>query len=534
MANPRRQKAQDNRGGRGYDSGPSGLSNPRQSTVYQGNETCEHPTTAIEPRQRTSGSSTAAIVYPTLCQQCAELHQLVRQIAHELSKLLAEIRGAMTGEHLKQYTNLEIESQKDRLDPAKGDLHQLVGWIIESIESTTRILSLVRLNSSQRSTQAFQLRNKSEIGHSPAGTKRKSKFHDADDGGAAALSSLHHQREPRSREGSLALYLSDEDRASKASDESPPLTSHSTRSSSGSVFGKPQPLLQASSESRSLLLPSPKLPSTLMLPPISPSLTGSASHLAHLQELQQQIDTRTLAFETLQREHQSLLSAFSRSQSRVATLDKKFIASEAEINELNDGRVRLQAQIEALEAQVQEIQQIREIAHTQSITEGAQYMQIVAMSSKLQAQGASDSQKWKAEREQWELDKKAFMMQIEHLEREKQALLRSLRASEPSDSSLTHDKSTTAIGTLEGTDTQASRCMLREEIRELRIKCNNLEAALQAIRHESSNFGQAFARLGSIGRRLQQHLQMPPNEASLQENTDDTNVQRRGSDMSED
>lgn len=420
------------------------------------------------------------------------------------------------------------------MDPAKSDLRQLAGWIIESIESTTRILTLVRLNSSHRSTQAFQLRHKTEIGQSPVGTKRKSKFHDADDGGDAALLSLHHQREPRSREGSLALYLSDEDRASKASDESPPLTSHSTRSSSGTIFGQPQPLLQASSENRSLLLPSPKLPSTLMLPPISPSLTGSASHLAHLQELQQQIDTRTLAFETLQREHQNLLSAFSQSQSRVATLDKKFIASEAEINDLNDGRARLQAQIEALEAQVQEIQQIREDAHTKSITEGAQYMQIMAMSSRLQAQGASDAQRWKAEREQWELDKEAFTMQIEHLECEKQALLRTLRASGLSDSSLRHELSTTATGTLESTEAQASRGILREEIQELRIKCNNLEAALQAIRHESGNFGQAFAKLGSIGRRLQQHLQMPHNEASLQENTDDTNVQRRGSSMSED
>lgn len=420
------------------------------------------------------------------------------------------------------------------MDPAKSDLRQLVGWIIESIESTTRILSLVRLNSSHRSTQAFQLRSKTEIGHSPAGTKRKSKFPDADDGGDAALPSMHHQREPRSREGSLALYLSDEDRASKASDESPPLTSHSTRSSSGTYFGQPQPLLQASSESRGLHLPSPKLPSTLMLPPISPSLTGSASHLAHVQDLQQQIDTRTLAFETLQREHQNLLSAFSRSQSRVATLDKKFIASEAEINDLNDGRDRLQTQIVALEAQVQEIQQIREDAHTQSITEGAQYRQIMAMSSRLQAQGASDSQKWKAERDQWESDKRAFMMQIEHLEGEKQALLRTLRASEPSDSSLTYDQSTAATGTFEGTDTQASRDTLREDIRELRIKCNNLEAALQGIRHESTNFGQAFARLGSIGKRLQQHLQMPSNEASLQENIDDANVQRRGSSMSED
>lgn len=97
-----------NRGGRDYDSGPSGLSNPRPPTVYQGSEACEHRTTTIEPRQRISESSTTATVHPTLCQQCAALHQALRQIAHELSKLLAEIRGAMTGEHLKHYTNWVI------------------------------------------------------------------------------------------------------------------------------------------------------------------------------------------------------------------------------------------------------------------------------------------------------------------------------------------------------------------------------------------------------------------------------------------
>ena len=257
--------------------------------------------------------------------------------------------------------------------------------------------------------------------------------------------------------------------------------------------------------------------STLMLPPISPSLTGLATYSSHVQDLQQQIDTRTLAFETLQREHQNLLSTLSRSQSQVAALDNKLVASDVEINDLNEGRLRLQAQIATLEAQVEEIQQIREDAHTQSITEGAQYMQIMAMSSKLQAQGASDLHKWKTEREQWELEKKGFMMQVTLLEDEKQKLLYAVQGSEQLKHSLTryHPAATTAAP-----ETETSQKMLQDDIKALRIKCNHLEAAMDALRQMSGDFGHAFARLGVISKHLQQNLQMAPSEAILREHPD--------------
>ncbi len=210
-----------------------------------------------------------------------------------------------------------------------------------------------------------------------------------------------------------------------------------------------------------------------------------------------------------------------------------FVASEAEINDLNDGRVRLEAQIEALEAKVGDLQQIREDAHTQSITEGAQYMKIMAMSSRLEAQGASDSQKFKAERNQWELEKKAFTAQIRHIENEKQKILHIPYGFKTSALSTPWNQSiATKIGTPEGVNTHASHPedLMWDEVKRLRARCIDLEAALQALQQESRNFGQAFAELGAVGRRLHQHLQiLTPNKAALpEENIDDLAGAPRG------
>ena len=288
--------------------------------------------------------------------------------------------------------------------------------------------------------------------------------------------------------------------------------------------------LQASSDARVVPLLSPKNPLSSILLPIVPSLAGSS---AHLQDLQQQINTRSLAFDALQREHQNLLLAFSRSQSRVAILDKNAAAYEIKIKELNEDRVGLQIRVEAFEAQMQELQKTREDAHNQSITKGAQYMKIVAMSSKLQAQGASDSQKWKAEREQWELETKANTTRFSILESEKQALLRALDGSQSLVSPLTHNHPAAASTVIESGDPHSPQRILWEQARELQIKCTKLEKALQSVRHESSNFGQAFARLGAIGKRLQEHLQIPPAQINSQDRLDDLHIEREDSVMSE-
>lgn len=416
------------------------------------------------------------------------------------------------------------------MDPAQNSLRGLVLWIANSIEASLRILNSSSLPSVHGDRQSLPLRDSAKISHFNMGAKRKSPFNTADAEQGSILFSSHPPKDPRSREGSSALYLSDEDHASKTSDESPPLKSHSSRPSPGNVAPS-QTIIQPPPDSRVLPLLSPKMATTLMLPPVSSSPTSSATYAAHIHTLQQHIDTRTLAFETLQRDHQILLSAFSRSQSQAAVLDKKLLASQAEISELNDGRLGLQVQITALEAEVQEIQQIREDAHTRSITEGAQYMQIMAMSSKLQAQGASDLHKWKNERGQWELEKKGFTMQISLLENEKQILLRKIHGSEQLQLPLAHNQSA-AMKANSGVDT--SRRMQQDEFKELRVKCNMLEAVVDALRQTSNDFGQAFIRLGVVGKHLQQQLQSPPSEAFSQERPSHLSVERTDCSMSED
>lgn len=142
-------------------------------------------------------------------------------------------------------------------------------------------------------------------------------------------------------------------------------------------------------------------------------------------------------------------------------------------------------------------------------------MKIMAMSSKLETQCVSDSLTFKAERERWALEKKSFIKQIGDLENEKQKLLHSIHSVETREAS-THPTATTA--TADKVDVQTSQHMLREEVRCLRTKCNDLEAALRALRQESMDFGRAFAKLGAAAQRLEQHFQTLPKNIAPQEN----------------
>lgn len=148
-------------------------------------------------------------------------------------------------------------------------------------------------------------------------------------------------------------------------------------------------------------------------------------------------------------------------------------------------------------------------------------MKIMAMSSKLEAQRVSDSLMFKTERERWVLEKKSFIKQIGDLENEKRKLLHSIHSVK------THETSTQSAATTDTADNiavQTSQHMLGEEVRCLRTKCNDLEAALKGLRQESMGFGQAFAKLGAAGQRLEQHFQTLPKSVAPQENIDKPGV----------
>ncbi|KIW93578.1 uncharacterized protein Z519_06183 [Cladophialophora bantiana CBS 173.52] len=264
-------------------------------------------------------------------------------------------------------------------------------------------------------------------------------------------------------------------------------------SSSSSVFGSVQSPMQSQPSTRTL--PSPpgnQYPRTGSSEYIQYSpTTTQAAHNAHLQDLQHQISTKTLALQTLQREHDQLLAAFSRSQIRCTALDKKSQVSDHEINTLSEDKIRLQQQVEALEIQVQELVKSRDEAHQQSSADGAQWRQIVAMSSQLQLKGADEARRFKLEREAWERERSSLQKRIEELESGKEKLPETRPVS----------GSTTPVAN-DPILTSGSVEVLREEIIRLRRRCVELELMLQELAGEAEQIESAITAMENVRKSL--------------------------------
>ncbi len=262
-----------------------------------------------------------------------------------------------------------------------------------------------------------------------------------------------------------------------------------------------------------------------VLPTLSPTADPSHSAQAtHLQDLQHQISTKTLALQTLQCEHDNLLSAFSRSQIRCATLEKKFQVSDTEINTLTDDRIKLMSQIEVYEAQVEELNSSRDEARKQSVANGGQYMKIMAMASRLEAQGAADKKKWMSEKEAWDREKSEYCREIQSLQKEREKELpagkapvsdRGPNAGSPHESlqfsshdlytsSPTHSDLLDGAPGVEAEDvlTSTSLLTLRNEIIRLRNCFSAMQIALQDVRTEGERMEQAIHLMGSIKQQI--------------------------------
>jgi hypothetical protein len=248
----------------------------------------------------------------------------------------------------------------------------------------------------------------------------------------------------------------------------------------------PQSPMQAPQPIRSAILPSPSslnFPHVPNLPSISPPSTAAqtSAQSAHLQDLQHQISVKTLAFQTLQREYDSLLQKLERQRTKCATLEKKFEVSDVEINGLTDEKEKLHIQVATLENQVEELQQGRDEARRQLVANGAQYMRIMEMANRLQAQGAEDKKKWEAERGELE---------------QRIRLLEEAMVTGAEDQPLDEDQLATAsptVSTMVLSHNPASSNpsqsetinVLRMEVGRLRSRTQTLETALQTMRRES-------------------------------------------------
>jgi chromosome segregation ATPase len=255
---------------------------------------------------------------------------------------------------------------------------------------------------------------------------------------------------------------------------------------------------------RSAILPSPSslnFPHVPTLPSISPpSAAGHTSaQSAHLQDLQHQISVKTLAFQTLQREYDSLLQKLERQRTKCATLEKKFEVSDVEINGLTDEKEKLQTQIATLEAQAEELQQSRDEARRQLVANGAQYMRIMEMANRLQGQGAEDKKKWETER--CELESRIRVLE--------EAMVTGTENTPPeaeniaSDTTMTSAMALTHPTSSSGSSQSETINVLRAEVSRLRARTQVLEAALQTMRHESISIQAAAKQLVESGARLE-------------------------------
>ena len=266
--------------------------------------------------------------------------------------------------------------------------------------------------------------------------------------------------------------------------------------------------MQAPQPVRSAFLPSPStltFPHPQTLPSISPPTPSghTFAQSAHLQDLQHQISVKTLAFQTLQREYDSLLLKLERQQTKCATLEKKFQVSDVEINSLTDEKEKLQAQVAVMEGQVEELQNNRDEARRQLVANGAQYMRIMEMANRLQAKGAEDKKKWEAERSELEgrikLLEEAMMTGLEHTTPNTQ------HQTSDSPGPIAMDSIPSSIAT--STSQTETVNVLRAEVGRLRSRTQTLETAVQTMRRESISIQAAARRLVESGGKLEDAAQ---------------------------
>ncbi len=438
------------------------------------------------------------------CPTCNDSKSLVEKVVMGLERLEAELRQVLASSlfsrtpkqvsyttfaptrwHLTDYQ----ESAESPVGPnvAEAGLKNSLIWASSSLEAST---CLVReFAASQRALPRITVAN---LGIPPA-HEQPSAITSAPPDFARGFMEKHDRdrvKDGQRRHG--PPYQTDYQLRPPDSGHPPP-SPHPTVSS-GSVYGSSHSPLGMGASGR--MLPSP---SSLHAAPSNSSMQGSYSpnsnqsaHSTHLQDLQHQISTKSLALTTLQREHDQLLAAYSRMQIRCQTLDKKSQVSDHEINTLTEEKIRLQSQVEAFEVQVEELVKARDEAQRQTTANGAQYMRIMAMSSKLQVQGADEAKQYKLDRETWERDREGLQRRIEDLE---------ARRSSPT---VPGDPNPDPKASLGPNDVLASASLdvLRQEVMRLRQSLLNMEWLFQDLRHETQHIDHVITECTGIRARL--------------------------------
>ncbi|RDL40726.1 uncharacterized protein BP5553_00705 [Venustampulla echinocandica] len=140
----------------------------------------------------------------------------------------------------------------------------------------------------------------------------------------------------------------------------------------------------------------------IYLPPIGSARSSDSALQAHSAALQHDVSVQKIALSSLQAEHDKLLAAYLRSQTRSSALEKKHSVSDAEIITLTEEKLRLQTQVLDLEKDIEDISRSRDECRQSAVQEGAQYLEIVKKASQLEAMAVGEKQRWDASKKELE------------------------------------------------------------------------------------------------------------------------------------
>lgn len=308
-------------------------------------------------------------------------------------------------------------------------------------------------------------------------------------------------------------------------------TSVNYPSPSASTFGN---------TSQPISLPPPssihQLPGSSYLPPIGnssrPSTASDSALQAHSAALQHEVSVQKIALSSLQGEHDKLLAAYSRSQTRASALEKKHNVSDAEIISLTEEKLRLQAQVLELEKDVEDLSKSRDECRQAAVQEGAQYVKIVRKASQLEEMAAEDRKNWNIMKAKMEGKIQSLIVgkgdgqagpEISALDLTPPSYKQNIdkqvtkaQASKDAGSEPLDDAEARAIDDVRHAESVAKAAsrqvrLLEKEIQRLQKQCTDMEATLRAVREDSRSMANHLEALGlaskSISDRAKESLE---------------------------
>lgn len=253
--------------------------------------------------------------------------------------------------------------------------------------------------------------------------------------------------------------------------------------------------------------------SSNVLPPIAGTQSSDSALQVHTAALQHEISIQKIAFSSLQGEHDKLLAAFSRSQSRASALEKKHQVSDTEIFSLTEEKARLHAQVLELEGDVEDLAKSRDSYRHAAVQEGAQYVEIVKMASQLEEKTGEERKKWnklKLEMEQRIEELSAGMKPYTQDSSNIPFIPEGLERDTASTSEDQNNEGSIGTRVTEPTgDAQlgAHDDILKAEVERLRKRCEEMDAALRTIKQESRSMESIVAALSKAGKNIIQKVE---------------------------